>query len=77
MDCCGDTKHEDKENGMKGGNSMKVKKSTLMWVIIGALVIATIFLTFKASSIGTGAVQATASAAKTAASSGAGMVGGC
>ncbi|KKR15049.1 MAG: hypothetical protein UT44_C0043G0009 [Candidatus Levybacteria bacterium GW2011_GWA1_39_32] len=64
---------------MKGGKSMaEVKKSTLLWIVIGVLVIATIFLTFKASSIGTGAAQSTASAAKTVASTASsGMVGGC
>ena len=80
MDCCNtkETKHE-KEESMKGGKSMvAIKKSTLMWIIIGILVIATIFLTFKASLIGTGAAQATASVARTAASTASsGMVGGC
>ena len=81
MDCCNtkQTKHEDKEESMKGGKIMvAIKKNTLMWIIIGVLVIATIFLIIKASSIGTGAAQATASAARTAASTASsGMVGGC
>jgi len=88
MDCCENsktnmkkTKMKDENNGesMKGGNKIvEIKKSTLIWVVIGVLVIATIFLTFKASSIGTGAAQATASAAKTVASTASsGMVGGC
>ena len=64
---------------MKGGKSMvEINKKTMLWIVIGILVIATIFLTFKASSIGTGAAQATASAARTAASTASsGMVGGC
>jgi len=80
MDCCNtkETKHE-KEESMKGGKSMaKINKKTMLWIVIGVLLIATIFLTFKASSIGTGAAQATASAARTAASTASsGMVGGC
>lgn len=79
MDCCNtkQTKHE-KEN-MKGGKGMvEVKKNTLMWVFIVVLLIATVFLTFKASSIGIGAAQTTASVVKTAASTASsGMVGGC
>jgi len=56
----------------------KINKNVLLWIIIGALVIATIFLTFKASSIGTSSAQATASAARTVASTASsGMVGGC
>ena len=82
MDCCNtkqNTKKENREESMKGGKSMtEINKKTMLWIIIGILVIATIFLTFKASSIGTGAAQAAASAAKTAASTTSnGMVGGC
>ena len=82
MDCCNTKQNTKKENGeesMKGGKSMaKINKKTMLWIVIGVLLIATIFLTFKASSIGTGAAQATASAARTAASTASsGMVGGC
>jgi len=82
MDCCNtkqNTKKENKEEIVKGGKSMaKINKKTMLWIVIGILLIATIFLTFKASSIGTGAAQATASAARTAASTASsGMVGGC
>ena len=82
MDCCENTiqtKRENREERMKGGKSMaKINKKTMLWIVIGVLLIATIFLTFKASSIGTGAAQATASAARTAASTASsGMVGGC
>ena len=82
MDCCKNTKQtkkENKEESMKGGKSMaEINKKTMLWIVIGILVIATIFLTFKASSIGAGAAQATASAAKTAVSTASGgMVGGC
>ena len=80
MDCCNtNTKKENREESVKGGKSMaKINKKTMLWIVIGILLIATIFLTFKASSIGTGAAQATASAAKTAASTASsGMVGGC
>ena len=81
MDCC-KTKDKDgccKDIELKGGKSMvEIKKNTMLWIVIGILVIATIFLTFKVSSIGTGVAQATASAARTAASTASsGMVGGC
>ena len=76
MDCCGntETKNRSKEESMKGGKSMTEKKSKMLWIVIGILVLATIFLIFKASSIGTGAAQAVAS---TAGAASGGMVGGC
>lgn len=81
MDCCGNahTNKESEEKSMKGGKSMvKISNKTLLWIVIGILLIATIFLTFKSSSVGTGAAQATVSAARTAASTASsGMVGGC
>ena len=82
MDCCNtkqNTKKENKEEIVKGGKSMaKINKKTMLWIVIGVLLIATIFLTFKASSIGTGAAQTTASATRTAVSTASsGMVGGC
>ena len=87
MDCCGSkSEHESdklerelKEKKVKGGKDMtNTNKKTMMWIVIGLLVVATIFLTFKASSIGTGAAQATALAARTAVSTASsGMVGGC
>ena len=90
MDCCKNTKQRKKKtndrivnslsptlNQMKGGKSMvEIDKKTMLWIIIGILLIATIFLTFKASAIGTAPAQATASAVKTATAS-SGMVGGC
>lgn len=55
MDCCDNTKQERKkenrEESMKGGKKMKIKKSTLMWIAIGALFLAVLFLTYKASNI--------------------------
>ena len=77
MDCCENTKHENKEESMKGGKKMaEVKNNIMMWIIRGVLLIATIFLTIKSSSLG--AAQATVSVAKTAASTASsGMVGGC
>jgi len=82
MDCCENTKQNTKNENkeiMKGGNRMAdIKKNVMLWVVIGIMLIAIIFLTVKASSIGTGTAQAVASAAKTAASSASsGMVGGC
>lgn len=68
-----------KFNQMKGGKSMvEITNRTMLWIVIGILLIAAIFLTFKASAIGTAPAQATASAVKTAASTASsGMVGGC
>ena len=81
MDCCNikEIKRENKEESVKGGKRMvEVKKNAMLWIIIGILVLATIFLTFKASSIGAGAAQTTASAVRTVASTASGgMVGGC
>ena len=56
---------------------MEIKKSTLLWVLIGVLFIVTLFLTFKTGSSGVGVatVKSASVATKTAASSG--MVGGC
>ena len=82
MDCCNtkqNTKKENKEESMKGGKRMvEINKKTMLWIVIGLLFIATIFLTVKASSVGTGVAQATASVARTAVSTASsGMVGGC
>jgi len=78
MDCCGNHKSEERKEVMKGGKGMETKKSTLIWIIVGALLLATIFLTIKTSSLGAETAQATASVARTAASSASsGMVGGC
>lgn len=56
---------------------MKINIRLTLWIVIGVLFVATLFLTFKAGSVSTGveAIQATTSAAQSAASSG--MVGGC
>ena len=54
MDCCNtkqNTKKENREESVKGGKSMvEIRKNTMIWIVIGILFIATIFLTFKASS---------------------------
>ncbi len=55
-----------------------MEKRIVLWIVIGVLFLATLFLTFKAgsgSSIET--AKATGLAVKSVASSGAGMVGGC
>ncbi len=62
MDCCENTKQNSKkminEKIVKGGKSMvEAKRNTMLWIVIGVLLIATIFLTFKASSKGTDAEQ--------------------
>ena len=61
MDCCGNTKqtkHENMGESVKGGKSMvEIKKNTLMWIVIGVLFLAVLFLTFKASSLTGNAVN--------------------
>ena len=47
MDDLNNIKHEDK-------STVKIKKKTMLWIVIGVLLIATIFMTIKASSTGTG-----------------------
>jgi hypothetical protein len=59
---------------MKGGRSMEINRSTLMWIIIGILLVLVLFMTFSSSG-GVGAAQAAGSAASGAQSLG--MVGGC
>ena len=66
--CCKDTK-------LKGGKSkFKMEKKTLLWVVIGVMFLAVLFLTFKVSG-NAGAAQTTGQVAKSVVSSG--MVGGC
>ena len=83
MDCC--TENHDKahsnsqsSNEMKGGR-FRMEKRLVLWIVIGVLFLATLFLTFKAGSGNSvGIAQATSLVAKSAtASPGAGMVGGC
>ena len=72
MDCCSKS-HQD----LKGGRFRMEKRITL-WIVIVVLFLVVLFLTFKAgrgTSIET--AKATGLAVKSAASSGAGMVGGC
>ena len=53
--CC-DTKNKSGE--MKGGNKMEINRNTLMWIIIGILILVVIFFMFKTSSLVTGKVNA-------------------
>ena len=91
MDCCGNKTH--KENDMKAngkfsgsnfqekiqkGGKMEIEKKTLLWIVIGALLVVLMYMTFiggDASQVSS-ATQAATSAATSAASS-SGMVGGC
>ncbi len=52
----------------------KIDKRIALWVVIGVLFIVALFLVFKA---GAGSAVSVGSAAKSVASSSAGMVGGC
>ena len=72
-------KKEVSEETMKGGKHMVgISKRLLLWAVIGVLLLATLFLTFKSASLSAGTVPATVAAAKTAASTlSTGMVGGC
>ena len=75
--CCKDLEKMDELKSLKGGfNKMQIRKKTLMWIVIGVLFLAVLFLTFKVSG-NTSAAQATGQVTRTAASAGAGMVGGC
>ena len=73
--------HTDKKNSeepekLKGGNR-KMNSRITLWVAIGVLFVAALFLTFKAGAVGSvESVQTASSVAKSAASS-SGMVGGC
>ena len=83
MDCCTgnhDKAHSNSQssNEMKGGR-FRMEKRFVLWIVIGVLFLAVLFLTFKAGSGGSVEIaQAATLAARSAASSpGAGMVGGC
>ena len=72
-------KTEENKNITKieGGKTIKMeekKRKKILWIVIGVLFIAVLFLTFKVGVAGN-AVQSTGSAAKSVVSSG--MVGGC
>ena len=75
MDCC--TKNHDKRE-VKGGR-FRMEKRFVLWIVIGVLFLATLFLTFKAGSGGgvETARAATLAAQSAASSAGSGMVGGC
>ncbi len=84
MDCCGmGNKHKEKEmekkhfenmEKVKGGNGI-MDRRIIMWIVIGLLFLATLYLTFKSPTTGNvAAVQSAGAAAQSAASS---MVGGC
>ena len=56
MDCCENTKrdmeYEDKVENMKGGKSMvEINKKAMLWIVIGVLFLAVLFLTYKVSSL--------------------------
>lgn len=73
MDCCNKNDFEE----VKGGK-FRMDRRIALWIVIGVLFLATLFLTFKAGSgSGVETAKATGLAVKSAASSGAGMVGGC
>ncbi len=80
-DCCApDAKQNNiKNNEMKGGD-LKMERKLIMWIVIGILVLAVLYLTFKTGSTsGNAAVIQSAAASQSAAQSAAssGMVGGC
>ncbi|GBE20226.1 MAG TPA: hypothetical protein ENG87_00565 [Candidatus Pacearchaeota archaeon] len=71
-------KYSNNIGKVKGGKSIKMERRIWLWIIIGILFIAVLFLAFKAGAGGAtkNVVQTAGSAAKSAASS-SGMVGGC
>ena len=78
--CCKDLKNlneKQKSGNMKGGSVLKMDKKMLMWIIIGILFLAVLFLTFKTNSISVQSAGTIAKAAASSASSGSQMVGGC
>jgi len=79
MDCC--SLDSQRNYKMKGGG-IKMNTRVMLWIIIGAMFVLALFLTFKAgatSSLGAASdVASTASrSAASASSSYGGMVGGC
>ena len=64
------------ESQMKGGN-FKMERRMVLWVAIGILVLAALYLIFQAgSNVGAESIGSTTNAAASAATS-SGMVGGC
>ncbi|PIN89952.1 hypothetical protein COU60_02565 [Candidatus Pacearchaeota archaeon CG10_big_fil_rev_8_21_14_0_10_34_76] len=78
MDCCSNisnSENSEGENKMKGGFIIKMDKRIVLWIVIGALFLIALFMTFQAGIGGSvGVAQSTGSAAQSAAST---MVGGC
>ncbi len=83
MGCCNINEKSEYLNDIekvKGGKSILMEKRIVLWIIIGALFLAVLFLTFKTGGAGASTgnvVQSAGIAAKSVASSSGGMVGGC
>lgn len=77
MNCCDANEKENKNDlkELKGGKTIKMERKIILWIVIGILFIAVLFLVFKAGVAGN-VVQSAGSTAKSVASS-SGMVGGC
>lgn len=54
--------------------AVKMEKRIKLWIVIGAMFAIALFLTFKASTVDSGTIQAVTNTASSASS---GMVGGC
>lgn len=77
MNCCDKNEKNEDIAKVKGGKTNNMDRRILMWIVIGILFVAVLFLIFKAGGGATGnAVQSAGSAAKSVAPS-SGMVGGC
>lgn len=79
---CATSKEEGccKDLGILKGGGVKVKRSTLLWMVIAVLFVAVLYMTFKAgnSSAAVTAADSARSAVQAAAQSAApSMVGGC
>ena len=75
MDCCNTNKKKlNNSEKLKGGKTTKMERKTLLWIVIGILFLAVLFLTFK---VGVGGVAGNVVQSAVAAPSSGGMVGGC
>ncbi len=74
--CCKDLPDSYSQINKIERRKIKMKRNVLLWIVIGALFIMSLFLVFKAGSINSGEIQAISGVAQSASSS-SGMVGGC
>ena len=78
MDCCDNNNDTSKKYGENADKRREIKmnKRMILWIVIGILFLAVLYLTFKVNTLDVNAVQSAGTAIQSAASSSA-MVGGC